>query len=215
MTLASRVFNRTLLCWLVIAVVLLAGSTQAKPAPTLLVLGDSISAGYGLTTGQGWVALLAQRLAREGYPQQVVNASISGDTTAGGNARLPALLRKYRPAIVIIELGGNDALRGGDLVAARDNLDAMVRAAQAAGAKALLLGMRVPPNYGPRYAQDFAALYASVAATRHVALVPWLFEGFGEDLSKFQADRIHPVVAVQPRILDNAWPTLRPLLGRR
>ncbi len=215
MTPSSRRFDPARLRWLVLVILLLARNTLASAAPTLLVLGDSISAGYGLTAGQGWVALLARRLAHEGYPQQVVNASISGDTSAGGKARLPALLRKYRPAIVVIELGGNDALRGGDLVAARDNLDAMVRATQAAGAKALLLGMRVPPNYGPRYAQDFTALYASVATARHAALVPWLFEGFGEDLSKFQADRIHPVAAAQPRILDNAWPTLRPLLGRR
>ncbi|MDE2003372.1 MAG: arylesterase [Betaproteobacteria bacterium] len=209
-----------LLRWLALATFALAslahGVASAAPAaPTLLVLGDSISSGLGLASNEGWVALLATKLAQEGYPQRVVNASISGDTSAGGRARLPALLREYHPAIVIIELGGNDALRGGDLRATRTNLEAIVAAVQAAHAKPLLLGMRVPPNYGPAYASAFEQVYADVAKARKAPLVPWLFKGFGENLAQFQSDRIHPVAAAQPRILDNLWPALRPLLGRR
>ena len=184
-------------------------------APVLLVVGDSISSGHGLTKGEGWVDLLASRLARDGYRERVINASISGDTTAGGRARLPALLREQRPAIVVIELGGNDALRGGNLEATRANLDAMVAAVQQAHAKALILGMQVPPNYGAAYAQRFATLFADVAKSRHVPLVPYLFAGFGEDLAQFQPDRIHPKAGAQSRILDNVWPALLPLLEKR
>ncbi len=209
-----------ILRWLALAAFALAGvacglAAAAAPAPTLLVLGDSISAGLGLASNEGWVALLASKLAQDGYPQRVINASISGDTTAGGRARLPALLREHHPAVVIIELGGNDALRGGDLGAARANLDAMVAAVQAAHARPLILGMRVPPNYGPGYASAFEQVFADVAKARKAPLVPWLFKGFGEDLAQFQADRIHPVATAQPRILDNVWPALRPLLKRR
>ncbi|MGH8802562.1 MAG: arylesterase, partial [Casimicrobiaceae bacterium] len=179
----------------------------------VLEVGDSISAGYGLDTGQGWVELLATRLRREGYPQRVVNASISGDTTAGGRARMPALLREYRPAIVVIELGGNDGLRGGDLAATRANLDTMVKDALAAHAKVLVLGMKIPPNYGPAYVRAFDTLFADVAKAHGVALVQWLFAGFGENLSLFQPDHIHPKAVAQPRILDNVWPALMPLLA--
>ena len=186
-----------------------------SPAPVLLVVGDSISAGYGLGNGEGWVNLLAARLRQNGYRERVVNASISGDTTAGGRARLPALLREHRPSIVVIELGGNDALRGGDLQATRTNLDAMVAAVQGARAKPLIVGMKVPPNYGPSYARTFDALFADVAKARRAPVVPYLFEGFGEDLAQFQGDRIHPTVRAQSRILDNVWPALLPLLGRR
>ncbi|MGE5088508.1 MAG: arylesterase [Candidatus Levyibacteriota bacterium] len=207
--------TRRIVRWLAIAMLVLAGLAQAQAAPTLLVLGDSISAGFGLASGEGWVALLANRLAHDGFPQRVVNASISGDTTAGGRARLPALLREHRPEVVVVELGGNDALRGGNLDATRANLDAIVAAAQAAHAKVLILGMQVPPNYGPAYASGFERVFADVAKARKAALVPWLFEGFGEDLTQFQADRIHPIAAAQPRILDNVWPALRPLLRRR
>ena len=184
-------------------------------APVLLVLGDSISAGYGLARGESWVDLLASRLAREGYRERLVNASISGDTTAGGRARLPALLREHRPAIVVIELGGNDALRGGDLDATRANLDAIVKAVLAAHAKPLLLGVKVPPNYGSAYARRFDALFGDVAKANKVPLVPYVFEGFGDDLGQFQEDRIHPKAAAESRILDNVWPTLAPLLARR
>ena len=181
----------------------------------LLVVGDSISAAYGLARGEGWVDLLAKRLREQGYREQVVNASISGDTTAGGLARLPALLREHRPSIVVIELGGNDALRGGNLQSTRTNLDAMVAAVQAAKAKPLILGMQVPPNYGASYARTFDALFGDVAKARHVPVVPHLFDGFAEDLTKFQPDRVHPIAEVQPRILDNVWPALTPLLARR
>ena len=186
----------------------------AAEAPIVLVLGDSISAGYGLTGGSGWVDLLAEKIAAEGLPHRVVNASISGDTTAGGRARLPALLKQHRPAVVVIELGGNDALRGGNLAATRANLDAMVTAAQDAGAKVLILGMQLPLNYGAGYVRDFGALFSDVAKARKTAIVPYVFNGFGEDISQFQPDRIHPNAAAQPRILANAWPALQPLLRR-
>ncbi|HTP99704.1 MAG TPA: arylesterase [Casimicrobiaceae bacterium] len=181
-------------------------------AAVLLVVGDSVSAGYGLSNGQGWVDLLSKKIAADGLRYRVVNASISGDTTAGGRARLPALLTQHKPAVVLIELGGNDALRGGKLATTRDNLDAMVAASQAAGAKVLIVGMEVPPNYGPAYAREFRDLFASVAKERKVPLVPSFFAGFGEDLSMFQADRIHPTAESQSRLLANVWPVLSPLL---
>jgi acyl-CoA thioesterase-1 len=184
-------------------------------APVLLVVGDSISAGYGLARGDGWVDLLALRLAKEGHRERVVNASISGDTTAGGRARLPALLREHHPSIVVIELGGNDALRGGNLDATRANLDAMVRDVLATRAKPLLLGMKVPPNYGSAYARRFESLFEDVAKAHKVPVVPYVFAGFGDDLTQFQDDRIHPKAAAEPRILDNVWPVLAPLLSRR
>ena len=194
----------------------IAAGALAQPAPpVLLVVGDSISAGYGLARGEGWVDLLATRLLKEGHREHVVNASISGDTTAGGRARLPALLREHRPSIVVIELGGNDALRGGNLDATRANLDAMVKEALAAHAKVLLLGMQVPPNYGPAYARRFAALFGDVAKANGVPLVAYLFDGFGDDLAQFQEDRIHPKAAAEPRILDNVWPALARLLAPR
>jgi acyl-CoA thioesterase-1 len=181
----------------------------------ILVVGDSVSAGYGLAGGQGWVALLAKRLQDAGRRYTVVNASISGDTTAGGRARLPALLTQHKPAIVIVELGGNDALRGGKLTTTRDNLDAMVKDAQAAGAKVLLVGMEMPSNYGPAYVREFNALFADVAKARKVPLVPSFFAGFGEDLAYFQPDRIHPTTEAQTKLLDNVWPKLSPMLGAK
>jgi acyl-CoA thioesterase I len=202
----------SLFCALVLAAVPLA-SAQDK-SPVLLVVGDSVSAGYGLTNGEGWVELLTKKLAAEGYRYRVVNASISGDTTAGGRARLPALLAQHKPAIVIVELGGNDALRGSRLATTRDNLDAMVVASQAAGAKVLVVGMEIPPNYGPAYAREFRDLYASVSSTRKVPLVASFFAGFGEDLGFFQPDRIHPTAQAQSRLLDNVWPQLVPLLKK-
>jgi acyl-CoA thioesterase-1 len=185
---------------------------RAADAPVLLVVGDSVSAGFGLAAGEGWVNLLAAKLKAGGYNYNVVNASISGDTTAGGRARLPNLLKQHRPAVVIIELGGNDALRGGDLATARANLDAMVASAQSAGAKVLIVGMQLPPNYGAAYVRDFGALFSDVAKTRKTAVVPFVFNGFGDDLSQFQPDRVHPTAAAQPRILANVWPALAPLL---
>jgi len=200
---------------LVAALVLVLASALAAAQdklPVLLVVGDSVSAGYGLSNGQGWVELLGKRIAADGVRYRVVNASISGDTTAGGRARLPALLTQHKPAVVLIELGGNDALRGGKLATTRDNLDAMVVASQAAGAKVLIVGMEVPPNYGPAYAREFRDLFASVAKARKVPLVPSFFAGFGDDLSMFQPDRIHPTVEAQSRLLDNVWPTLSTVL---
>ena len=208
-----RLFTFVLACVVLVAPAS-AAPAQPKAAPVLLVVGDSISAGYGLAPGEGWVDRLAARLRDRGYRERVVNASISGDTTAGGRARLPALLREHRPSIVVIELGGNDALRGGSLDATRANLDAMVKAAKDAHAKVLLVGMQVPPNYGAAYARRFEALFADVATSNRVALVPYLFAGFAEDLAQFQADRIHPKAEAEPRILDNVWPALLPLLRK-
>ncbi|MDH4053747.1 MAG: arylesterase [Rubrivivax sp.] len=184
--------------------------------PVLLVVGDSLSAEYGLARGTGWVALLQQRLAQSEIDATVVNASISGDTTAGGQARLPALLRQHQPTHVILELGGNDALRGLPLASSETNLRAMVKAAQAAGAKVVVVGMQVPPNYGRRYAEDFSDLFARVARDARAALVPFLLAGVADapDADElFQPDRIHPRATAQPRMLDNVWPVLRPLLG--
>jgi acyl-CoA thioesterase I len=197
-----------------IALFVVALPLRAAEAPVLLVVGDSISAGYGLAAGEGWVPLLDAKLKSAGYDYRVVNASISGDTTAGGRARLPALLTQQRPGVVIIELGGNDALRGGDLATARANLDAMVASAQAEGAKVLLVGMQLPPNYGAAYVRSFGALFTDVAKARKAAVVPFVFNGFGEDLSLFQPDRVHPTAAAQSRILANVWPTLVPLLRK-
>jgi acyl-CoA thioesterase-1 len=184
-------------------------------APVLLVVGDSISAAYGVPPGAGWVDLLADRLTAQRYSYRVINASITGDTTAGGRARLPALLAAHKPAIVVLELGGNDGLRGGNLGSTRENLDAMVAAVQRAGAKPLLIGMKLPPNYGAAYVREFEALFASIARTRKVPLVPFFFAGFGERNEMFQPDRIHPTATAQPLLLDNVWPLLLPLLGSR
>jgi acyl-CoA thioesterase-1 len=191
------------------------GHSSAKASKTLLIVGDSLSAEYGLARGSGWVALLEKRLQAAKSPFQVINASISGDTTSGGRARLPALLRQHRPQVVVIELGGNDALRGMPLSHTRDNLRAMTQAAKAIGAKVLLVGMQMPPNYGARYSQDFAAGFAEVARTEKAALVPFLLAGFAERPdaeSWFQPDRIHPNAKAQPLMLETVWPTLSKLL---
>jgi acyl-CoA thioesterase-1 len=183
-------------------------------APVLLVVGDSISAGYGVPKGAGWVDLLAARLAAERYAYRVVNASITGDTTAGGRARLPALLAQHAPAIVVVELGGNDALRGGPLKATRDNLDAMVGAIVKSGAKAVVVGMRIPPNYGPAYTRQFESIFPDVAKAHRAALVPFLFAGFADTDEWFQPDRVHPTERAQPTLLDNVWAVLKPLLAK-
>lgn len=194
----------------------LSAAPQAKaPERTLLVLGDSLSAEYGLPRGSGWVALLQQRLAQHHPPLRVINASISGDTTSGGRSRLPALLAQHKPAIVVIELGGNDALRGLALDATRANLAWMTRAARQAGARVLLLGMQMPPNYGQDYARRFAGLYRQVARTEQAALVPFFLKGVadGPDPTRlFQSDRIHPNTEAQPLLLDNVWPELKKIL---
>jgi len=203
----------------VLALVASVGQTTSARAQgasrTLLVVGDSLSAEYGLPRGAGWVALMEKRIAAEKLPVKVVNASISGDTTSGGRSRLPALLKAHKPHAVVIELGGNDALRGLPLTLTRGNLTAMTRAAKAAGAKVLIAGMAVPPNYGRQYADDFLALFAQVAKAEGTALVPFFLAGVADGpdpLALFQPDRIHPKAEAHPRMLDNVWPTLRPLL---
>ena len=192
---------------------LAAGTPPA--ARTILVVGDSLSAEYGLKRGTGWVALLEQRLKAEKLNAMVVNASISGDTSSGGRSRRGALLSQHRPSHVIIELGGNDALRGLPLSLTEDNLRQMTQAAQQAGARVLLVGMQVPPNYGRDYSERFAAMFATVAKAHKAALVPFLLAGVGDgpDPTKmFQADRIHPKEEAHPIMLANVWPALRKLL---
>ena len=182
---------------------------------TLLVVGDSLSAEYGIARGSGWVALLEQRLAQQKLPVRVVNASISGDTTSGGRSRLPALLQQHRPQVVVVALGGNDALRGLPLDMTEANLAAMARAAKTAGAKVLIAGIAVPPNYGRKYSEDFARLFGTVARAEGTALVPFLLAGVADAPNAdalFQPDRIHPRSEAQPRMLDNVWPELRKLL---
>ncbi len=181
------------------------------------MVGDSLSAEYGLVRGSGWVALMTQRIEAQKLPWRVINASISGDTTSGGRTRLPALLRQHQPDAVIIELGGNDALRGLPLANTEANLRAMTQAAQAAGARVLIAGMQVPPNYGRRYSDDFFNIFAAVARTEGTALVPFLLAGVAdvpEAETLFQPDRIHPRAAAHPKMLDNVWHVLRPMLLR-
>ncbi|HEX7441067.1 MAG TPA: arylesterase [Caldimonas sp.] len=199
--------------------VLAAAGSVVAAAPAggeiILVVGDSLSAEYGLPRGSGWVALLEQRLAREGLHASVVNASISGETTAGGRSRLPALLRQHKPGLVILELGANDALRGLPLDESRANLAAMAQAAKAVGARVLIIGMRVPPNYGRPYGDQFAALFSGVARAEGAALVPFMLKGVADvpqAESLFQPDRIHPIAAAHPVILANVWTVLEPLL---
>jgi acyl-CoA thioesterase-1 len=185
----------------------------ATPTPrTILVLGDSLSAGYGIQVQQGWVSLLSQRLAKEGYGYQVVNASVSGETTQGGLARLPRALELHRPAIVIVELGGNDGLRGLPLSASRTNLEQIIEKSQAAKARVLLAGMMIPPNYGPRYSQQFRDMYASLASRYPVAFVPFLLDQVALKPELMQADGIHANARGQPQLLNNVWPKLKPLL---
>jgi acyl-CoA thioesterase I len=195
---------------------LVAAARADTSRRVILVVGDSLSAEYGLMRGSGWVALLEQRLARERISARLVNASISGDTTSGGRSRLGALLREHRPTHVIIELGGNDALRGLPLDMTRDNLVGMVRAAAAAGARVVVVGMQVPPNYGRKYSEDFAALFTLVAKQERAALVPFLLKGVADGPQAerlFQGDRIHPTEAAQPLMLDNVWPILKATLS--
>jgi acyl-CoA thioesterase-1 len=197
--------------WLLL--VLAAGMpARAAPAPVLLVFGDSLSAGYGLRAGQSWVDLLHRRLVAEGYEFRVVNASVSGETTAGGLARLPRALDLHRPAIVVLELGANDGLRGLPPSVSRENLARMVRLVKARRSRLLLVGIRLPPNYGPRYTAEFDAMYRGIAARDRVPLVPFLLEGVALDRTLMQADNLHPNERGQPALLGNVWPRLRPLL---
>ena len=188
------------------------GLASAGKAPVILVYGDSLSAEYGLPRGAGWAALMEQRLKQLKMNYSVANASISGETTAGGAARINAELARVRPAIVIIELGGNDGLRGLALAATRANLEAMIEAALKSGARVLLCGMQLPPNYGRDYTERFRAMYGELAKRHKAALLPFFLEGIGERRELFQSDGIHPVAEAQPRILDNVWTELAPLL---
>ena len=192
-----------------------AGAARAARTQKILVVGDSLSAEYGLQRGSGWVALLTTRLAKEHPEASVVNASISGDTTSGGLARLPALLRQHQPTLVVIELGGNDALRGLPLDTSRANLTEMAKLAKAANARVLILGMQIPPNYGRSYGERFATMFDEVARSQGAALVPFMLKGVADGPQAeqmFQADRIHPVASAHPIILGNVWPVLEPLL---
>lgn len=207
-----------LTAWLFATATLVALATSgiclasASKAPVILVYGDSLSAEYGLPRGAGWVALMEQRLKQLKIDYSVANASISGETTAGGAARINTELARIQPAIVIIELGGNDGLRGLALAATRANLESMIEAASKAGARVLLCGMQLPPNYGRDFTERFRAMYGELANRHKVAMLPFFLEGIGERRELFQSDGIHPVAEAQPRILDNVWVRLVPLL---
>ena len=198
--------------WFLSAALALMCMAQNAAAGTILIVGDSISAAFGLDTRVGWVALLEQRLKQQGYDDKVINASISGDTSAGGLARLPALLAAHKPEVVIIELGGNDGLRGQQPAQLKQNLAGMIAASQNAGAKVLLLGMQLPPNYGARYTQAFAKVYDELAHEKQVALVPFFLQGVGGNPQLMQADGIHPAADAQGLLLENVWPALKALL---
>jgi acyl-CoA thioesterase-1 len=203
---------------LALAALLLCPALFARAAPVespvILVVGDSLSAAYGIRVEQGWVALLQTRLKTQGYGHRVVNASSSGETTGGALARLPRALERHRPAVVIIELGGNDGLRGLPIADVRRNFDALIALSLAAGAKVLLVGMRIPPNYGPAYATSFDDLYGDLAREHRLPLVPFFLDGIALDDALMQDDGLHPNAAAQPRLLDMVWPRLQPLLGR-
>lgn len=198
---------------LIIPFVFLFFFSALARAETILVWGDSLSAGYGLEKGEEWPALLQTRLQAEGFRHVVVNASVSGETSSGGRTRLPAALAEHSPTLVILELGANDGLRGLKPQLLADNLGAMIDAARAAGARVLLVGMRMPPNYGPAYTRRFAEVFADVAEAKKVPLVPFLMDGFADRPELFLADGIHPAAEAQPRIVDTVWAGLRPLLA--
>ena len=192
----------------------MAGAAAASER-TILVLGDSLSAGYGIKPAQGWVALLEQRLRDQGYGYGVVNASVSGETSGGGLQRLPRTLELHQPAVVIVELGANDGLRGLSVPLTRDNLTKIVAESKKAGAQVLLIGMRLPPNYGPRYTNDFMKMYRDIATTGKVPLVPFLLQSVALKPDLMQADGLHPTAPAQPALLETVWPQLKPLLKAR
>jgi acyl-CoA thioesterase I len=197
------------------AALLAVAASAAAASSTLLVFGDSLSAAYGISPQQGWVQLLAERIRRAALPWQVVNASVSGETTAGGLRRLPEDLKRHHPSIVAIELGANDALRGQPIASIRSNLEQMIRLARDAHAQPVLVGIMIPPNYGIDYAREFQQVYRDVARKLDVPLVPFLLDGLVDKPDMFQADQLHPTAQAQPRLLDNVWPTVEPLLGKR
>ncbi|MBB3344686.1 arylesterase [Luteimonas sp. RC10] len=214
----ARVARWMLACLLALPVLAQAQAGTARPATdpqakTLLVMGDSLSAGYGMSAAQGWVGLLAQRLQHEAPDWRVVNASISGETTAGGASRIVQAVVRERPQVVVIALGANDGLRGLPLAEARRNLARMIGASQHVGARVLLVGMRMPPNLGPDYTRGFEANYRLLANTFDVALLPFLLEPVANDRANFQDDNLHPTAEAQAKILDHVWPALRPLLA--
>lgn len=193
---------------------ILFATSAYSASKTVLVLGDSLSAEYGIVRGNGWVPLLEKRLKAEKIDASIVNASISGETTGGGRARLPALLEQHQPDVVVIELGANDGLRGLPLTAAEANLRAMINASRNAKAKVLLVGMQMPPNYGREYTEKFIGLFTSIARETGTPLVPFLLQGIADQPHMFQSDRIHPLAEAQPILLNNIWPLLKPLLGK-
>jgi acyl-CoA thioesterase-1 len=182
---------------------------------TILVFGDSLSAAYGIRPEQGWVALFTQRLQSQGYGYEIINASVSGETTSGGLQRLPRTLQLHRPGIVVLELGGNDGLRGLPLTTTRDNLGQMIRLSQQAGAQLLLVGIRMPPNYGPRYTEEFAGMFPALAKQYHVPLVPFILQNVAQDPSRMQEDGVHPNALGEPQVLETLWPYLKPLLKKK
>jgi acyl-CoA thioesterase I len=198
-----------------ICTLLIAPLSALAAGRSILVLGDSLSAAYGLEAKQGWVALLPQRLSAQGYGYEVVNASVSGETSDGGLARLPRALQLHHPDVVILELGGNDGLRGLPVTQTRANLEKMIELAQAAGAQVLLVGIQMPPNYGPKYTAAFAAVFPQLARDRHVALVPFLLENVALAPGLMQEDGLHPTAQGEPRVLDTVWKSLQPLLHKK
>lgn len=206
---SSGIVRRTLL------VVALCLSASAAAAPGIVVFGDSLSSGYGLPLDKSWVSLLKDRLRDSGFPHRVINASLSGETTSGGKNRIEAVLAQHRPGIVVLELGGNDGLRGLPPETTQQNLEAIIKACRRAGARVLLVGMELPPNYGAAYTQKFREIFSRLARRYRLALVPFMLEGIGENREWFQPDGIHPTAEAQPLILDNVWKHLRPLLSAR
>lgn len=204
--------SRVTIAILALALLAMAGRSAADSSPTLMVYGDSLSAAYGIEESQGWVELLSSKLESEGYPYQVVNGSVSGETTTGGLSRLPAMLESYRPDLVILELGGNDGLRGLPLNAIRQNLETMVQLAKDAGAEVLLAGIQIPPNYGPRYTEPFYQQFSDIADEMDLALIPFLIDGIPQQPELMQNDGIHPKAEAQFMIVDNVWPVLEPFL---
>ncbi len=210
--------------WLIAFVVGLLGidaafatkvATPKTVIPVILVVGDSLSAGYGIDINQGWVTLLEKRLNRQGYGYRVVNASVSGETSGGARSRLTKLLELHRPTIMILEIGANDGLRGLPVKQTQENIEAIVAEAKSAGARVLLVGMQMPPNYGARYTEEFAAIFPNVAREQGQSLLPFLLDGVALDMKLVQADGLHPTAAAQPRLLDNVWQTLKPMLKKK
>ncbi len=197
------------------ALALAASALPAQAARTVMVFGDSLSAAYGLAAADGWVSLLAGRISHAGLAWQVVNASVSGETTAGGLSRLPVDLARHRPSVVLIELGANDALRGQPISGIRANLERMIRLVRQARAQPVLVGIMIPPNYGIDYAAEFRDLYPAIAKAEKVPLVPFLLDGVADHPELLQADQLHPTAAAQPRVLDNVWRTLEPLIAKK